>query len=173
MKDRQKTNVIFRKWKDDGQIIALFPHEDWNLEGNECASYMHIGQHSGCEYQFVLMQTVPATREEYDELYSELAHIGYNLQVFMGEQMIRYCKNHFGYDDQTIMDMLIAFKDMEYTNDETGRKLTYRSALHKVGLTAFLAAFERATYHCTSTASFDWLNGKSYNISFRNTGWGK
>lgn len=168
MKDRQKTDVIFRKWKDDGQIIAIFPHEDWNLEGTECASYMHIGQHSGCEYQFVINRTVPATEAEYKELFEELEERGYNLAVFGDDKMLaemrRQCK-----DEQEVRDLFLAFKFMEVKSG-SGRKITFNSALKHMGVFAYVAVFYRATYHRT-TGFGDKDKGISY--SFCNTGWGK
>lgn len=68
------TKVIFRKFKD-GQIIALFPNEqDWYL----VMSYMHIGQHSRADYNYIISITKPATEEEYKDLYDELKRIGYD-----------------------------------------------------------------------------------------------
>lgn len=153
MKDRQKTDVIFRKWKDDGQIIAIFPHEDWNLEGTECASYMHIGQHSGCEYKFVLMQTVPATREEYKELYDELTGRGYNLQVFMDDDMQKMCEE-LGYTEQTIMDMVIAFRTMFYVDTHSNRRIKFGNVIKKVGLCNYVTGLNKATYHYTASQHY-------------------
>lgn len=174
MKDRLKTNVIFRKWKDDGQIIALFPHEDWNLEGNECASYMHIGQHSGCEYQFVLMRTVPASREEYKELYDELTERGYNLQVFMDDDMQKMCEE-LGYDDQTIMDMVIAFRTMFYVDTHSNRRIKFGNVIKKVGLRSYVAGLNRATYHCTAVQHYARLGcpPETVEIMFVEKDWGK
>lgn len=77
------TKVIFRKFKSGiakGEIIALFPYDLWNER--ECASYMHVGQHSGADYNAMMMSTKPAKPEEYQELYNELIKIGYpELQV--------------------------------------------------------------------------------------------
>jgi hypothetical protein len=78
--DTEQTLVVFRKWKDTGDIIALFPHEEWNHAG-DCASYMHVGQHGGAHYQGVIQATVRATEEEYAPLQRELERIGYNLKV--------------------------------------------------------------------------------------------
>ena len=79
--------VIFRKWKDNGDIIAVFPEipsdtRSWYL----CESYEHVGQHGGCNYQdAILPQTVPARPDEYQELLQELSEIGYNLVVYRRE----------------------------------------------------------------------------------------
>ncbi len=77
-----KTKVIFRKWKDTGDIIALFPEELWSRNGYQISSYMQIGQHSGADYEGVIRGTFPAKQEEYQELYRELQQIGYsNLRI--------------------------------------------------------------------------------------------
>ena len=41
----EKTIVIFRKFKDLGDIVALFPAETDYPDGS-CGSYQSIGQHS-------------------------------------------------------------------------------------------------------------------------------
>jgi hypothetical protein len=83
MKDEEKTVVIFRKWTKavygNGEIIALFPYEDGG-EGY-CGSYMHIGQHGGASYHYVISSSVPATAAEYKLLKAELEDLGYNLDI--------------------------------------------------------------------------------------------
>jgi hypothetical protein len=171
-KDRRKTDVIFRKWKENGEIIALFPHEYWDDDKKECASYMHIGQHSGADYRFVLNKTVPATREEYKELYDELTQRGYNLQVFMDDDMQKVCKEQFGCDGQNVTDLCIAFRDMEYRNYDTCRILTFSSILNKLGNYKYLSHLYRATYHHSSVSSYK-ERGNEVEVSFLNMGWGK
>ena len=75
----ETTKVIFRKYKD-GEVIALMPEEKWS---DGCVtSYLHIGQHSGADYNKVMYNTKPATADEYASLYSELKIVGYShLQV--------------------------------------------------------------------------------------------
>jgi hypothetical protein len=79
-KDKNITHVIFRRFKE-GDIIALFPYDQWDKEGLYCGSYMHIGQHSGADYNGLIQATKPAKECEYDALKSELEGIGYNLKV--------------------------------------------------------------------------------------------
>jgi hypothetical protein len=77
--DKEKTIVVFRKWRNDGSIIALFPqigHHDY-----ACESYMHIGQHGAADYHGVVAVTDSATPDEFRDLYNELTRIGYNLEV--------------------------------------------------------------------------------------------
>jgi hypothetical protein len=72
--------VVFRKF-DGGDIIALFPHEDYNNDGSLCLSYQHVGQHAGADYNACMKITVPATEQEYKPLLNELVKIGYDLKV--------------------------------------------------------------------------------------------
>ena len=69
------TKVIFRKWKDNGEVIAFFPDDDWGH--GLIGSYMHVGQHGGTSYQQCLRVTVPASPEEYAALLTELKQLGY------------------------------------------------------------------------------------------------
>lgn len=76
------TKVIFRKWKTNGDIIALFPEVPADNIGNLCSSYEHIGQHGGADYNLVVFyKTKPATPEEYADLKKELETLGYCLEV--------------------------------------------------------------------------------------------
>lgn len=70
------TRVVFRKFRDNGSIIALFPQIPWDVWGNQCASYMHVGQHSGAD-PHLSGATVPAKPAEYAPLLRELKKIGY------------------------------------------------------------------------------------------------
>jgi hypothetical protein len=74
------TRVIFRKWRDTGEIIALFP--EIKSSRGMCESYMQIGQHGGADYSYLVAgwygPTVPATPEEYADLLAELEDIGYD-----------------------------------------------------------------------------------------------
>ena len=69
--------VVFRKFKDDNEVIALFPLIDWDEK--YCTSYMHVGQHSGADYFGLITDTEPASADEYAELKKELESIGYIL----------------------------------------------------------------------------------------------
>ena len=42
--------VVFRRWKDGGNIIALFPELPADLYGNHCDAYEHVGQHGGADW---------------------------------------------------------------------------------------------------------------------------
>ena len=79
-KDKFKTDVIFRKYRVSGEIIALMPHEVVDFEGN-VNSYMHVGQHGAADFVGVVANTVPATDSECADLKSELESIGYDVNV--------------------------------------------------------------------------------------------
>lgn len=78
---KEKALVIFRKFKDTGDVIAIFPEEPSTDAQHECLSYMHIGQHGSCVPKYLMMVTVPATPEEYEDLKKELEGIGYDLVI--------------------------------------------------------------------------------------------
>lgn len=81
---KEKTVVIFRVWRKEGTVIALFPDIDGD---GHCSSYKHVGQHSPADrfspadYKLVVSKTRLATPEEYADLFKELDHAGYNLAV--------------------------------------------------------------------------------------------
>ena len=77
--DKDKTKVVFRKYKD-GDILALFPELSYRRNYmTEC--YQHVGQHGEGDYQWCIADTKPATPEEYADLKAELEGIGYNLLI--------------------------------------------------------------------------------------------
>jgi len=97
-KDKQKTDMIFRKEKSGkfkGDIYALFPHEVCNYNGN-VTCYAHIGQHSEANYIHCIQTTVPARKSEYTYLYRELSDIGYNINVVKRQN---YAKWKNSYDE--------------------------------------------------------------------------
>ena len=76
----ETTLVVFRRWRDAGSIIALFPEIPSDINGHFCEAYEHVGQHGGADYFGVVQATKPATDEEAAPLAQELTRIGYNLQ---------------------------------------------------------------------------------------------
>lgn len=71
--------VIFRKFPNDGQVIALFP-DQYNERNDKIGSYAHNGQHAETMPDFG--DTKPAEQYEYQDLYNELVRQGYhNLRV--------------------------------------------------------------------------------------------
>jgi hypothetical protein len=80
--ETQEIKVIFRKWKNGGGVIALFPRIPAHvLNPYICLSYEHHGQHGGAFYGEVLCHTEAATPEEYACLKAELEELGYDLYV--------------------------------------------------------------------------------------------
>ena len=88
MKTKVITQVVFRKFKDvNKDVIALFPEDTYDGVGSNfvrtklCMSYMHLGQHSSADYNYVVSASIPAKPCEYSELKKELEQIGYCLNV--------------------------------------------------------------------------------------------
>jgi hypothetical protein len=76
------TKVIFRKYKEGGDILALFPELPGTTDPATCLCYEHVGQHgAGNYYHCIDNLTVSAKPEEYADLKAELENIGYRLQV--------------------------------------------------------------------------------------------
>ena len=75
----ETTLVVFRRWRDSSNIIALFPEIPTDLNGRHCEAYEHVGQHGGADYHGVVRATRPATMEEAAPLAEELRRVGYNL----------------------------------------------------------------------------------------------
>lgn len=80
-----KTKTKFLKWKEDGDIIALFPemnHESGEANKGNIMSYMHIGQHGGASDELANDDRLEvATEAEYAPLLRELKMIGYDIEV--------------------------------------------------------------------------------------------
>jgi hypothetical protein len=74
------TLVVFRRWKDTGSLIALFPELPSDLSSHFCVSYEHVGQHGGADFLGVLKATKPVTADESAPLAQELTRIGYKLK---------------------------------------------------------------------------------------------
>lgn len=78
--EEKPTPVIFRKWKDSGDIIALFPYDLGSDDPYTCSSYEHMGQHGAATPQLVIQMTTPSKPEEYAPLKAELESLGYKLK---------------------------------------------------------------------------------------------
>ena len=73
--------VIFRKFRDTQDVIALFPEIPADTNPDNFLSYQHVGQHGACS-MFINIITKPTTIEEATPLLNELKSLGYNdLQV--------------------------------------------------------------------------------------------
>jgi hypothetical protein len=70
---RPVTRVMFRKFRDSGDIIAVFPDLPGDSNPATCASYMHTGQHGSADLlEVVYNLTYPARPEEFAALRREL-----------------------------------------------------------------------------------------------------
>ena len=78
-KDTEKTKVIFKKFRKEGDIIAFFPEMVASLTPCDCLTYMHVGQHGAGST--MLTNVVPAKPSEYAYLKAELEEMGYNLDI--------------------------------------------------------------------------------------------
>ena len=72
--------VVFRQWKDSGDVIALFPELPADVHGRYCDAYEHVGQHGGADYHGVVQHTTPCGAEASASLAQELRTIGYRLR---------------------------------------------------------------------------------------------
>ena len=89
MTDKDVTKVIFRKMKDNGEIIALFVEVPGTNEFYTCSAYVQVGQHFVVNPTLVINTSTLATQDEYQDLKEELERRGYNLKVIK-----RYQRNH-------------------------------------------------------------------------------
>jgi len=78
--DIEETRVVFRRWRDTGDIIALFP--DIEEGGGRISSYMRVGQH-GPAARGIVTRTCPVDLQDADvqSLLRELRSVGYNPRV--------------------------------------------------------------------------------------------
>lgn len=77
----ETTLVVFRRWRDGGDIVALFPGIPTDTHGHFCEAYEHVGQHGGADYHGVIRATTPASDEDAASLAGELDRVGYSLAV--------------------------------------------------------------------------------------------
>jgi hypothetical protein len=81
-KDKFKTKVIFRFWKESKDVIAIFPEHTGDMNPYTCSSYEHIGQHGACNPRMIIENSRLAKSDEYADLKAELEnHCGYDLVV--------------------------------------------------------------------------------------------
>ena len=80
-------DVIFREFK--GEILALFPYDIGNYEG-DVTCYAHIGQHGSTDYKYIISNSKPINNPKRLDLYYELENIGYNLKPIKRQNYSRY-----------------------------------------------------------------------------------
>lgn len=85
-----KTPVIFRyvtypdsdDYSGRTEVLTIFPYEPADVSGRYTSCYAHLGQHSGCDYDYILSISRPPTEKEYSNLYNELTNlVGYDLRI--------------------------------------------------------------------------------------------
>lgn len=77
----ERTAVVFRKFKDDGEIIAIFPEIPGGYDQWSCAMYVHNGQHGTCHPHAVMHNTNPCHPTECASLKRELEGEPYNYNL--------------------------------------------------------------------------------------------
>jgi hypothetical protein len=75
--------VVFRRWRDSGDIVALFPEVPADIFGDFCEAYEYVGQHGGADYHGVIQATTPVEPVNATILAEELERIGYCLRPIM------------------------------------------------------------------------------------------
>lgn len=75
------TAVVFRTFKQGGDVLALFPLEPGTNNPADCLSYQRIGQHGAASPELTRDgSTRPSTPEEICDLACELRGLGYKLR---------------------------------------------------------------------------------------------
>lgn len=70
--------VCFRVYRDNEDVVAIFPTIPESLDGYKCAVYAHMGGHGSADPHDMVVITKPATWNSLMPLYMELISIGYN-----------------------------------------------------------------------------------------------
>lgn len=74
------TTVVFRKFRSNGEIIALFPQLPGTMSLATCSSYLRVGQHGSASVDLAHC-TALAAPAEYASLAAELRGLGYVLDI--------------------------------------------------------------------------------------------
>lgn len=72
---RPKVRVVFKKDKESGEIVAVFPYAAGGALMVPC--YSHSGQHSACSTGYLQGKVTAATETEYAPLLRELQETAY------------------------------------------------------------------------------------------------
>tara|TARA_R100001594_G_C3849835_1_gene218165 strand:+ start:190 stop:489 length:300 start_codon:yes stop_codon:yes gene_type:complete len=86
-KDKFKTHVIFRKFKNE--ILALFPYMICSYNG-DVTCYAHLEQHSNADYNYIITNSKPINDPKNLNLYKELISIGYDLKTIKRQNYNKY-----------------------------------------------------------------------------------
>jgi acyl-CoA-binding protein len=85
MIEEKPERVIFRAWKDSGDVIAIFP--DWNYGNSQTSkpgmvmSFEHVGQHGEASWPGLKSETRAATPAEYAAVKEELESSPYDYRL--------------------------------------------------------------------------------------------
>lgn len=80
-RDPEEVPVLFRVWKDGGDVDAYFPTIPHDDAGRFCVCYARIGQHSAADLAGCVRRTRPAKPEEYAALKRELESYPYEYKL--------------------------------------------------------------------------------------------
>lgn len=72
--------VVFRRWKDTGDLVAIFPELSADEQGQNCLAHDEIGQQVAADYDQFIEDTTPVTERESGRFAHELTLLGYDLQ---------------------------------------------------------------------------------------------
>lgn len=72
--------VIFRRWNDTGDIVAIFPELPADDQGRFCLAHDELGQQIAADYEQVMQDTTPGSPEECGRFAHELTLLGYDLR---------------------------------------------------------------------------------------------
>jgi len=87
------TEVIFREYKKNGIVFALFPYIIADLTGS-VLSYEHLGQHDSADYDHCIKISKPA--KDFQNLKAELISVGYtDLKVIKKRNYNKYLENYY------------------------------------------------------------------------------
>jgi len=75
------TAVVFRTFRGDNSVIALFPYEPGTNDPYTMMSYQHIGQHGASDMGLVSVYSRASKPDEIRPLRDELIRIGYKLKI--------------------------------------------------------------------------------------------
>jgi hypothetical protein len=78
------TVVVFRKFKDNGEIIAVFPQVPGSTRNwYYCETYVRCGQHGCMDISDIIRLTKVATPEEYIHLQNELEGAPFHYLLYL------------------------------------------------------------------------------------------
>lgn len=83
-------DVIFRKFKKNGNIVAVLLEFPTEISGDYCKGFFSDLQFKSVNYRSLVSSTVLAVPEEYNFLFDELSRLGYCLNVLTKQSYAYY-----------------------------------------------------------------------------------